>query len=316
MSEVTADPSAPKARPVGLLEEGLRSISRARTLNEVNATYIGMCNIMTPVEAVALQRMLNNGGWRFPPDAVGETAARAISLELQSHATKLANDLLYAGKDTIEPFRRELVRPGIWRFSAGGKRHGKALVLGFTGNADRLMMPSPTYLQHFSAAEVDIVFLVDRARRGYSQGLPGIADSLPGLVSVLPELVATSEYRAVAVTGTSSGGLPSVMAGLGLKAQSVLAIGCASPADRRWAGQAESLLTDWRAASPGTKVAIAFGAQAPQDQAATEVIAALTGAEMIAVSHPERAVKHNAAYSLVMDEQYGAFAHRHLGLGR
>jgi hypothetical protein len=300
-----------------MIDEYFQRIARCKTLNELNAVHIATCNIMTPTEAIGLHRKMSAPGWRFPVQTVGPDTAAALGIVLVNHMTMMVNDLADAGKDKPERFGRQRVANGVWRFSGGGDRAGKSLVIGFTGNSDRLMMPSPTYLQHFNAADVDIVFLVDRGKRGYRQGIPDVGGSFQDMVDALPGLLAIGEYRKLAVTGTSSGGLPAVLGGLRLKADNIMAIGGNNPEDERWElgeTSASQLLVQWAAQSPATKVTLVAGAQSPRDHVSAEATLKLIKADFIKVTDPGQPVKHNAAYPLVTQRKFTAFARQYLGL--
>lgn len=304
--DVAAVPSAP-------VWEYFARIAECRTVNQLNAVHISLCNLMTPREVLAVHQWLSGGRWSFPPQHVGPHNAAAFGVALRDHAERMAGDLTYAEKEFAELFARERVAPDVWRFSAGGDRAAKTLVVGFTGNADRLMMPTPTYLQQFDAGLVDIVLLVDRNRARYSQGIAGLGGTLTELTDALPELLSVASYRQVSVTGTSSGGLPAVLAGLRLGAACVLCFGADGP--RRWPeDEAHLLLPAWRTRSPATRVTMAFGADHERDRAAAQETADLIGAELFPVAHPINPVKHNAAYPLVTQKQFTAFAATHLGL--
>jgi len=301
-----------------MIDEYFERIARCRTLNELNAVHISTCNIMTPVEALVLHRRMTQPSWRFPPQTVGPETAAKLGPVLVNHMTMMVNDLTDAGKDKPEPFKRQRVANGVWRFTNGGERTGKVLVIGFTGNSDRLMMPSPTYLQHFDAAKVDIVFLVDRGKRGYRSGIPEVGDSFQAMVDALPGLLSIGQYRRLAVTGTSSGGLPAVLGGLRLKADSIMAIGGNNPEDDRWEqladGTASQLLVQWADESSATRVTLVAGAQSPRDHVSAEATLKLIKADFIKVSAPNELVKHNAAYPQVRQRKFSAFARQHLGL--
>lgn len=303
-----------------MIDDYFRRIAACRTLNELNAVHIRSCNIMTPIEALVLHRKMSEPDWRFPPELVGEEEATAFGAVLLKHMTMMVNDLADAGKSDPERFRRSRVANGVWFFSSGGERRGKTLVIGFTGNSDRLMMPSPTYLQHFNAAEVDIVFLVDRGKNGYRGGIPGVGDGFVAMVDALPELLEVAEYRDLSVTGTSSGGLPAVLGGLRLHAKAIMAIGGNNPEDDRWdqldGGSARELLMEWATASPETRVTLVAGAQSLRDHVSAEATLNLIKADFVKVSHPSQPVKHNAAYPLVTQRQFSAFASKYLELGR
>ncbi len=303
------------AASLPMVREYFSRIAQCKTVNQLNAVHIGLCNLMTPREALLVQRRLGDPAWEFPAGQVGKDTARAFRTALQDHMARMVGDLSYCGKTVAEPFARERVAHGAWRFSDGGERRQKSLLIAFTGNADRLMMPSPTYLQHFDAARVDIVFLVDRNKRRYVDGIAEIGASLEAVVDALPDLLGTTGYRRLAVTGTSSGALPAVLAGLRLRAASVLAFGGDNPEAQPWSAEgAVQRLAAASAASPDTQVRLAFGAQKATDREAAEATARAIEAELVPVTHPTDPVNHNAAYPLVTQGLFRQFVADHLGL--
>jgi hypothetical protein len=98
-----------------------------------------------------------------------------------------------------------------------------------------------------------------------------------------------------------------------------MAIGGNNPEDDRWEGlggkTGRDLLVEWAAGSPETRVTLVVGAQSPRDHVSAEATRRLISANVVAVTHPSQAVKHNAAYPLVTQRKFGAFASEHLGLG-
>jgi len=301
-----------------MIDEYFKNIARCRTLNELNAAHITACNVMTPIEALVLHAKMSDPGWRFPTGLVGAETAAGFGAALVQHMTMMVNDLADAGKTEPERFARKRIANGVWRFSVGGEREGKVLLIGFTGNSDRLMMPSPTYLQHFDAKEVDIVFLIDRGKHGYRGGIPEVANGFTELIDALPELLSIGEYKSLAVTGTSSGGLPAVLGGLRLHARAVMAIGGNNPEDDRWerlaGASASELLVKWAGESPETRVTLVAGAQSLRDHVSAEATMKLIKADFVKVARPDQPVKHNAAYPLVTQKRFTAFSRRYLGL--
>jgi hypothetical protein len=293
-------------------------IAHCRTLNELNAVHIAACNLMTPVEALMVYRKMASPTWQFPTTVVGPETAAALGNSLLSHMTMMVNDLTDAGKDQPEPFRRVQIANGVWGFGASRERTNKTLLLCFTGNSDRLMMPSPTFLQHFDPMTVDVVFMVDRNKCGFRDGISEVGDSLATMVDALPKLLAIGDYAKLAVIGTSGGGLAAVLGGLRLKADAIMAIGGTNPEDSHWSkmkgGTAIELLAKWAPESPESRITLVIGAQSPRDRVAAEATLKLIKAELIEVSDPDGPVKHNAAYPLVRQKKFTAFARQYLEL--
>jgi hypothetical protein len=299
-------------------EQFLEQVGRAKTVNQLNAQQIQIYNVMTPREAMMAHRLIADPNWKFPNQTPGSDEELAMTAAARDHMVKVIADMVDTGKQTAEPFERQAVARGVWRFSAPGPRRDKSLLIGFTGNSDRLMMPCPTFLQHFDAARTDIVFLADRSRQAFRNGIEGLAGNFEELIAVLPGLLSISDYRRLAITGTSNGGLPSVLAGLMLRAEMVMSVGGSDPEGERWAAlqptSAADLLRRAGPASPETQVTLVVGTECLPDQLAAETTRRLIDAEIVVVSHPSQPVKHNAVYPLVKLRQFGAFAARYLGV--
>lgn len=303
-----------------MIEDYFERVASCRTLNQINGVHIAMTNVMTPMEALAVRDRLGAGGWMFPAENVGTEGSARLTAMLAMHMDKIVGDFVEAGKERAEVFLRLPVARDVWLFSRGGERSSKTLIIAFTGNADRLMMPTPTFMQHLDADAADVLMLVDRSKQGYRGGLAGVAESIEDLILALPRLGQAERYRRTVVAGTSGGGLPAVLAGLKLGADAVMAVGCRTPHAGRWqdlrgmgVGGAE-LLTGWRKESKAGNVSIVHGAQHAQDAAAAAEIAALITARVVPVSVEGVEVQHNALYPLVRAGRFTAFLREHLGV--
>jgi hypothetical protein len=303
-----------------MIERYFERVAGCRTLNQVNAVHIAMTNLMTPMEALAVRDRLAGGGWAFPSNSVGAEGSAKLTAMLATHMDKIVGDFVEARKERAEVFLRIPVARDVWLFSRGGDRTSKTLVIAFTGNADRLMMPTPTFMQHLDADTVDVLLLVDRTKQGYRGGLVDTAASIADLILALPKLGQTQHYRRIVTAGTSGGGLPSVLAGLKLGADAVMAVGCRTPHAGRWQdlpgvglGGAE-LLAEWQSGTTARNVSVIHGAQYAQDAAAAAEIAGLITARVVPVSVEGIEVQHNALYPLVRAGRFSAFLYEHLGL--
>lgn len=301
-----------------MIERYLRRIAECRTLNELNAARIRMNNAMTPIEAYELYRIVQ-AGWGVPEAGIGVDKAQQITGALRRDTTRIVGDIVAAGKPAPEPFgRRRLVKGSLSVYSDGTKRSGKTLLIGFTGNAARLMMPLPIFLQHLDAASVDLALLTDLARDGYRGGIEGIGSGIEGMIAELPRVLETQHYSRIAIIGTSGGGLPALLTGLKLKVPRVLSVGGNGPDDPRWEGvvakSARELIAAAAKDALETRVTLAFGAQSPRDRAAAEAMASVVPATLVPVADPRAEVKHVALYPLVGQGRLAGFLGEHLGL--
>ena len=288
----------------------LERIVKCRTINEVNHVLIGITNLMTPSEAVLLLKEVTRHDWS---SEASELRAAAVS-----NLAWAASDVVGNGKANTEPYvRRDLVN-SLHVFSDGSGRSAKTMLIGYSGNAERLMMPTPILLQNLEAASVDFALLKDSNKVGYRTGVKGVGDSLDAVIDALPELLALGDYRRVATLGTSGGALPALLTGLRLRADAVMSVGSNSPDDLRWERPdgtgARELIVAYAGSQPRTSVVLVHGAQSPRDQAAAEAIAALVPATLVPVSDPAGPVGHGALYPLVRQRRLAAFLKEHLGL--
>jgi hypothetical protein len=223
--------------------------------NQFNKVHIALENRMTPLEAAELCAALRGsrsarlpsrarrGPVRlalrlFRPFRRRHAATRpetdaAPSTHSKAWISKLWKKMALAGGQPAAFVRRRL-HHGVSRFEGQGRRDRKTLLICFSGNAHRVMMPWPVFLQHIDVKRADVVYLRTVKNRGYRSGIRGLADDLAESIDALERLVECRTYRKVSVMGTSGGGLPAILAALRLGADAVLAAGPNSPADERW----------------------------------------------------------------------------------
>ena len=230
-----------------------RLIAGCTSENQRNRVHIRLENRMTPEEAVELwSHYLGRRYWRENAISRARSVAEPRLAHL-GHTPKpessrgtlehtrywlgtLRDQYLLAGRARPEPFRRHRLTHGISRYSAGGPSRDRTLLLCFSGDWHRMMMPMSTFLQHLPAARCDVAFLRTERGHGYRAGIRGAGDDLPSSVMRLPTLLGLDRYSRVATMGTSAGGLPALIAALLLGVDAALVVGGNSPQDERWAG--------------------------------------------------------------------------------
>ena len=110
---------------------------------------------------------------------------------------------------TVPPqrYRRQALVPDIDIYSDASIPSGrKGLILGFSGAAGQLMIPTPVFLQYVSSERYDVVVLRDRTKQGYAIGIPPYAHNLWDLAQKLTAEIGAATYRRVYPYGTSMGG--------------------------------------------------------------------------------------------------------------
>lgn len=243
---------------IGLYE---RLLETCGSENQRNRVHILLENRMTPEELVALRahyvssgepgraelaarRALGKGARLLPhrsapPETVDSRLSRATIEHTQSWIGRLYGLFLHAGDPAPVACTRRHLRHDVVVFSDGGPRERKTLLLCFSGNAHRMMLPMPVFLQNLRPPDVDVVWLRTQRGQGYRTGIRGISDSLATSIEGLRILLKPEVYRRLAVMGTSGGGLPAIMTGLQLGADAVLSVGGNNPHDERWSAHGD-----------------------------------------------------------------------------
>lgn len=302
-----------------MIDAFLSHIATATSLNSLNLAIIDALNLMTPVEAVAATEIVYQDTWRFPGN-LPEDKERAFISVLRDTVGKSTRAMYKAGKPLPERYSRHTLTPGILMFTGEGPRQNRTLIVSFPGNGGRLMMPLPIILQHLPADSVDLVMVPDGVKANYRKGIPALAGTVEGALVKLRGLLPDG-YERIVTLGTSSGGVPSLLAAAELGATAVLAVGAGHPDDERWeASRNTSKRQLIEAAAPGLancRVTLAFGAQSPDDEISADAIAAIIPhAQKVSVSVPGVDVRHVALFPVVNTGQLRPFFREHLGLSK
>jgi len=307
-----------------------------KTVNQLNRAHIALDRLMTPLELMGLRAELRRRGWvaqrvsqvrnlpkkahrlliaslttvqddKFVASAPPLTGIDKLSLS-KAWIDELHRKFALAGKDSPEPFVRRRLRQAVWIFKSDCDRRQKMLLICFSGNGQRPMMPMPVFLQHIDGRATDVAYLRTEQRAGYRKGIRGVANDLHASIAALEGLLDVREYRRVATIGMSGGALPAILAGLQLGVDAILSVGPNSPNDDRWTGFVKGKgATDLfrRFASGSTKtpeVYLVHGAKSARDAAAATVIASCIQVRDIK-SVPN--ARHGALYPLVKRGQFG-----------
>lgn len=302
-----------------LLETYYQHLSQVRSINSINQINIAYGNTMTPQEVVDLEGALFAPGHVVPKlredRAFSDAELKAVAREWIEDAFA---HLRLVGKTEAEPFLRRDLRKSVTLYTDGGPASGKTLVVAFPGANNRLMMPVATLLQALDASKVDIVLIRDPTHSAYFEGLEDFADSRDGLFDALPSYLTFAAYARVSSLGVSAGGLPALLLASRLGLTAVLACGADSPLDRRLqergGAAAAAALRSVAESSHRPHIAIAFGAQQPEDRDAATEIGGILGVEPLEISNAERDVKHNVLIPLAEEGRLSSFLAEHLGL--
>lgn len=300
-----------------MIDEFFQHIGRVTSVNMLNLAIIDALNVMTPAEVIVMTETIHRKGWRFPGKVPAERVPE-FTKNVRGAVAQTVRAMYSAGKPAPEDFSRFVLTEGIRIFAGAGQPGGRVLVVAFPGNGGRLMMPLPIILQHLPPRKVDLVMVPDWKKVNYRHGIPPLADTLeealPALKAHLPR-----GYDRVVTFGTSSGGIPSLLAAPIIGADTVLAVGAGKLDDERWAkGNGLNKRQLMETAAPGLagrRISLAYGAQSPEDAVSADVIATLVPhAEKVEIAIEGVEVKHVALNPMVRQATLRSFLEERLGL--
>lgn len=300
-----------------MIDEFFGHIARVTSVNMLNLAIIDALNLMTPSEVIAMTEAIHSKDWQFPGKVPAERLPEFTD-SVRAVVSQTVRGMYNAGKPGPERFSRYVLTEGIRIFAGSRDPRGRVLIVAFPGNGGRLMMPLPIILQHLSPQRVDVVMVPDWRKANYRRGIPplgdALEDALPKLTKHLPK-----GYDRVVTFGTSSGGIPSLLAAPIVEADTVLAVGAGNLDDERWdkgSGMTKRQLME--AAAPGLvgrRITLAYGAQSPDDEISADVTSALVPhARKLPVAFDGVEVKHVALLPMVERGKLGTFLEEHLGL--
>ncbi|BBK34872.1 hypothetical protein STHU_55060 [Allostella humosa] len=277
-------------------------LAACRTDNEINRLHIALDTVITPREFEAVAGEMGNGG---PPPVTAwiERTRRAM---------------LVSGLPT-QPYARRSIAGQFWLyFHPDRGPAGRDLIIAFAGDAHRLMLPTPIFLQHCRAETFDLLLLRDPARSYYLKGVEGIADDFPGLLAAVDGLVDRARYRRVLALGCSGGGLPAIWTAIAMDLARGISIGGTSPTltdDPRLATRGisfaplETLIASRQGALPD--MVVAFGADCANDRRKAEALATVLPVRFDIVPGVDR---HNLVAELLQRGELRAFLDRILAI--
>jgi hypothetical protein len=187
-----------------------KRIARCRTENQVNRIHIALDNYMTPVEVRYFDEALAGD----PQDSPSRRWIDRL------------NGFMPTKRIRPVEFERRAVRKDVTHYTSDvGSPEQKTLIIGFAGYFDRLMLQTPVFLDCLNPAIYDVIVLHDHSRRSFCKGIPGLGGDFFEALSNLRKRVDPSAYRNSVALGTSSGGLPAVLAAILLKLDRGISVG-------------------------------------------------------------------------------------------
>ncbi len=173
-------------------------------------------------------------------------------------------------------WNRRSVSPYLDVYDGGhAPRKDKTLIVGFSGNMMRLMLPAWNILTHLDPKAYDLLVICDPERGHYVDGVPGLGGDMQALArSLAPE---AEGYGRTLAFGTSAGGLAALAAARLNGWQGAVAVGPDKPSAHP---RMKSLLQEL-SPRPGHAL-ICYGADRGRDAGAADEIASILGSATLA----------------------------------
>ncbi len=254
---------------------------RCRTQNEFNRLRITLENILAPAEIAAIATL------DLPPETAERTRHWFDKL------SKWRPDMLEAPQG----YARQHLSPRLifYRDTRVEPRE-KDLLVTFSGNTGRLMMPVSVFLQFMDSKSWDIALLKKPASGSHLRGVDKNADNFPGLVQFIETALRPRAYRRVMTLGASSGGFPALWAAALMGADRGISAGGCPP----------RTLPDLRLDDRGPRAdfCMVYSAGSTQDSEAALVLKDLFGGRL----HPVADIEgHNVLSELMRRGQLAEF---------
>lgn len=302
--------------------------------NQLNKLHITLENRMTPLELAGLRdefitRTEGNWLWKkimqvffrirkdvFGKDSVVRKYISINTTELSKAWLAKLHDqyLLAAGSNAPAPFVRKRLGRAVVIYEAGGDRAGKTLVVCFSGNFQRMMMPTPIFLQSIDANSADVVLLRTEKHKGYRTGIQGLTSDLQSSLAALKTLLKFDEYRRVVTVGTSGGAMPALLSALYWRAAACLSVSPNNPEDDRWrsftGGEgASGLFRHFGMGEKPPPVHIVYGENSIKDAESAKAIESILPSVRLV---PVRGAGHVALFPLLERGELGGVLQRAL----
>jgi hypothetical protein len=137
--------------------------------------------------------------------------------------------LVLEGHEKIRPFVRHKISSNVFFYNS--VNINKKILICFCGNANRLMMPIPAFLQYIDEKIYDVLVLVDPSKLCYHSGIPDFGFTLEESINNLSDIISTKKYEQITTFGTSGGGCASLYVGAYLNAKKAISVGACHPLD-------------------------------------------------------------------------------------
>ncbi len=153
----------------------------------------------------------------------------------QKWINRIDNYFKQTNKNYPEPFIKKRINRYTIHFTSKDqttKTKDKTLLVCFTGNAQRMMMPLAVFLQSLDSKTTDVIYIKNPKEKGYMSGLPGYDKSFEEMLDRLGSLP-FDNYKHVVGMGTSGGAYAILLLSLRYSFDAVMAVGPIGPDDFR-----------------------------------------------------------------------------------
>ncbi len=250
------------------------------TENAWNRLHIDLENVLAPQELAQLSQYERSAG------PFGRTRKWLDKLQ------RLSPDVLQAPRC----FHAEPLHANLVFYRGAASAEGRRLLFAFAGNAGRVMLPMPVFLQLFDPVAWDV--LVVCKQRGQSYHEAGLRDIAPAAATLLD----FGKYRSVACLGTSSGGFSAIINALRIGAAVGVSIGGSAPAADRSPSPFHGVNS-----SGSTRLVYVHGADFERDGMSAGILASRFPGEILPVPGVSR---HNVLAALLAEGAIGPFLDR------
>lgn len=129
-------------------------------------------------------------------------------------------------------WQREVLSASSMHYHVGRDHTCGDVLVGFTGNQGRLLLPIHLILSNLPSRFCRLVLLTDLTRDHYQRGIPGIGHDAKRLSAGLERILPAEWLRSAAFLGTSAGAVAALVCGLDQGSRRIGLVGPDSPMNR------------------------------------------------------------------------------------
>jgi hypothetical protein len=247
-------------------EEYLSLAQGCRSQNEFNRLHIGIENIATPPEMAGLSVLTARDG--LP-------AASRSWLD----TTRQFEPTVFSSPQGFE--RRALSKCVTIYEDRRAAPPQKGLLVAFTGNARRMMMPIPVFLQFIDSSAWDVVVVHKGSRASYLLGVEELADDLPSAARAIAEAASARNHRRTLTMGVSGGGAAAILAAIFVGVERGISV-CGAPPKMPPPALGPAL-AEAQAAGTRPQLRLVYGTESPHDRQSALALQRAFGGELFPI---------------------------------